>query len=329
MAILDIIITHYKEPWYDGRKMFEMLRLQRGVREGDFRVILVQDGKDDHLDLDRIMKVYPFVNTVAQIDHSGVSAARNAGLQLAEAEWVMFCDFDDMLYACDSMNRILTSLAQAGDKADLVWAPFWIEMYTRDTCKWYKKLKEWNSIFIHGKIYRREFLLEKGIWFSEELTYSEDAMFNALVTMECELSRSARMPEPVYVWCYRPESLSNYTGGEAKRNASLYRKRVMLCEAYEERGQHYNALCAAGRMLMDYYWELNGAKEAHGHTTEEWIRMIREDVLTRWPGAIEELKPEDRAELFKVTRQEATDKQLIRKGMPGMEEWLRKIGAIR
>ena len=31
MALLDIIITHAHEPWGIGRKMFEMLKVQRGI----------------------------------------------------------------------------------------------------------------------------------------------------------------------------------------------------------------------------------------------------------------------------------------------------------
>lgn len=328
MALLDIIVTHRDEHWSDGRKFFEMMKMQRGVDWNDVRVLLVQDGEEDNeLETDRIMKIYPFVEAVISIPHSGVSAARNEGLAYAGSEWVMFCDFDDCLYSIDSLGRIICSLEQAGKDADLVWSDFWIEMRTPDH-KWCKKLKGWNTVFIHGKCYRREFLIEHDIRFNEELTYSEDAMFNALVAMEIDPKRVAKMPETVYMWCYREGSASNYAGGDAKRNLSLWRKRVLVCEAYDERGRKYDARAAAARTLLDYYWELNGQDSLPGHDRDEWIRLIRKEIISRWPGAMTEISPADRMELLRVTQEEAKAKKLIRKGMKDPDSWLREIGAV-
>lgn len=329
MALLDIIVTHWHEKWSVCRTFFEMLRMQRGADWNDARVILVQDGEDEELDLDRIMRVYPFVEQLVTIPHSGVSAARNEGLRAAESEWVMFCDIDDCVYSADGLFRIIQSLKEAGDLADLVWSNIWIEMGNEPGATgWHKKLKGWNTVFIHGKCYRREFLLDHGILFSEELCYSEDAMFNAIVMMEIDQKRIAKMPETVYMWCYRQGSASNYAGGDARRNLSLYRKRVMLSEAFEERGRKYDAKAAAVRTLLDYYWELNGQDECQGHSREEWIQRLKEDVISRWPDAVTEISPADRKELLRITREEAKAKKLIREGMPAPEEWLREIGAV-
>ena len=40
----DIIVPHYREPWEDGRKFFDLMEHQRGIRHDDFRVTVVQDG---------------------------------------------------------------------------------------------------------------------------------------------------------------------------------------------------------------------------------------------------------------------------------------------
>lgn len=328
MALLDIVITHAHEPWGIGRKMFEMLKLQRGVEEGDCRVILVQDGPDDQLDTARILKQYPFVETLVEQPKGGVSAVRNAGLEESDAEWIMFCDFDDCLYSVDSLYRIIQSLREAGDRADLVYSDFWIEQRTPEG-HFTKVLKGWNTVFIHGKVYRRQFLLDRGIRFDEELTYSEDAMFNALVAMEIESSRVAAMPEVVYMWCYREESLSNYTGGDGTRNMSLYRKRIKVCEEYEKRDRLYDAKAAAARALLDYYWEMNGVRKQEGGTVEEWEERIRV-FCQRWPKAMLEISQADRKKLFDVTKEEAFRKRLIYDGitMPRPEDWLRRMGAI-
>ena len=328
MQKLDIIITHHNEPWAEVRKMFEMIRMQRGVKPGEFRVILVQDGEDSGLDMQRISRVYPFVQTVVELPGCGVSEARNTGLDFAEAAWVMFCDCDDCLYSVDSLHRILESLREAGDRADLVWSDIWIELRTEDG-RFLKNKKGWNTVFIHGKVYRREFLVSHGITFDTDLDYSEDAMFNALVSMEIQSDRIAKMPEVVYMWCFRRGSLSNYEGGDAKRNLSLYKKRVRLIEAYAERGMKYDARTAAARCLLDYYWEINSNDELPGRTKDEWIHCLQEDVIKRWPDCFTEISGRDRQQLLKVTIKEAEAKRLIRDGMISPEKWLREIGAVQ
>ena len=153
-------------------------------------------------------------------------------------------------------------------------------------------------------------------------------MFNAIVSMEINLSRVAKIPETVYMWCYRPGSASNYTGGDAKRNLSQYRKRIKTIEAFEARGMKYDVKCSAARVLMEYYWELNGKDETPGHTNEEWIRLLQEDVIKRWPGVIMSISSPDRMELYRITKEEAEAKRFIREGMPSLEQWLTEIGAI-
>lgn len=329
MAQLDLIVTHYNESWDICRKFFEMLRLQRGVFPGDFSVILVQDGPDEKLDLRRILKVYPFVESVIELPHMGVSGARNSGLAHSEAEWVMFCDCDDCLYSVDSMFRIMESIRQAGDKADLLWSELWIEYGEGgESRQWAKKKKGWNNVFIHGKVFRRQFLIDHNLRFDPELTYSEDAMFIGLITMEIDPTRIAKMPEIVYMWCYRKESLSNYTGGNATRNLCMLRKRIKTAEAFAERGLDYDTACSVGRSLLDYYWEINGQDEMAGMSKSEWEERVRMEFAERWPGALQRISEKDRATIWNVAKQEAALKHLAQNGLPSVNEWLRKIGAI-
>ena len=92
---LDIIMPHYKEPWDTVKKFFAMLELQRGIDFHSFRVLIVNDGKENAFPLNQFSS-FPYEVLQISITHAGVSAARNAGLLASEAEWVMFCDCDDM-----------------------------------------------------------------------------------------------------------------------------------------------------------------------------------------------------------------------------------------
>lgn len=65
----------------------------------NFEVIIVDDGSTDNSF--NIVKNYQKNNdniTVLHIGNSGVSAARNLGIQLAKGEFLFFVDSDDTLY---------------------------------------------------------------------------------------------------------------------------------------------------------------------------------------------------------------------------------------
>jgi len=319
MPKLDIIVTHYNEPWRDGQKFFDMLALQRGVNIDDYRVIFIQDGTGSPFKPMVMLRKYPFTS-VYEVSHGGVSIARNMGMCMSEADWVMFCDFDDMLYSCDSLHRILTSIDQAGDKADLLWAPFWMEQYDRKGV-FHKTLKKWNSIFNHGKVYRLRFLLENHISFEPFISYSEDALFNATVCMCISPKRIARIPETTYMWCHRQESLSSRADGQAQRNNDLYTKRVLLCEEYLKRGNAYEADCAAARAILDYYHELAGTDHPPaGATAQEWNNRVL-DIMHRFPGW-NKIYPHDMVRLMSVAKDEAQHKGFTMPNMLGFAEWL-------
>ena len=323
MPKLDIIVTHYNEPWRDGQKFFDMLALQRGVNIDDYRVIFIQDGTGSPFKPMVMLRKYPFTIAKYEISHGGVSVARNMGMRMSGADWVMFCDFDDMLYSCDSLHRILTSIDQAGDKADLLWAPFWMEQYDRKGV-FHKTLKEWNSIFNHGKVYRLRFLRENHISFEPSISYSEDALFNATVCMCISPERIARIPETTYMWCHRQESLSSSADGQAQRNNDLYTKRVLLCEEYMKRGNAYEADCAAARAILDYYWELAGTDHPPaGATAEEWNDRVR-FFFRQYPGW-SKISTRDGDKLCDVARDEAFHKGFFKIGMPTVTEWLSNL----
>ena len=181
--VIDLIVTHYDEPWSIGKKFFDMLAMQRNIDFSDIRVILVQDGKENALPWKDLLNEYPYKIKVASIpEHRGVSTARNAGLQVAEAEWVMFCDFDDMFADVVSIRGILQVLPT--DDADVIWMKSYREEVARATNI------EKNGVFVNcldenfyhtfGKMYRRKELRKNKLQFNPDLFYEYESAFNHL-----------------------------------------------------------------------------------------------------------------------------------------------------
>jgi len=205
--MLDIVIPHYDEPWFICRKQFQMLDMQRIVNWDGIRVTVVNDG-GHRLPEDQLRRLSFRVEQI-DIPKSGVSAARNAGIDHGTEPWIMFCDCDDCfanIYALDEILRAVN-----GANSDLVWALCATE-FGRIVLPMAGKQ---NFYFVHGKAYRRQFLLDKGIRFDEGLIYGEDTQFNTDVLAQTDRVTQAQTVGPAYVWIRRGGSVTARPKAEA------------------------------------------------------------------------------------------------------------------
>ena len=157
---LQILIPQYKETDEVIKPLLDSLAIQQNVDFNELGVIIVNDGTDIHLS-DSLLQSYPFKIEYYLNEHKGVSATRNACLDHATAEYVMFCDADDMFYnACglwiifrefedggfDSMTSVFVEESRIPGSNDITYITH-----------------EMDSTFVHGKVHRRKYLLEKNI----------------------------------------------------------------------------------------------------------------------------------------------------------------------
>jgi len=321
-ATLELIVTHWNEPWAVCEKFFQMLDVQRGMAREEVRVTLVQDGQDDRIDTARLMKRYPFISGIITIPHRGISAARNAGMDAARAGWIMFCDCDDMFYTADALRRTLDALHDAGERADLVWAPIVIENRTPKG-DWYRQEQGWNSIFIHGKCYRLEWIREKRIRFDERLAYSEDSLWGATVALEIDPERIGKIRDATYMWCLRGGSCTSDRQLAARNRENLARHRCYMPEICMARGRAYDALTHATRGIFDAYHELcGGTLDPDEKETLEGI--IGRGLVIPWGHALKEIKIEDGAELLRVSYESTRRKRMMPEDGPDrpLGQWL-------
>ncbi|MBR3108969.1 MAG: glycosyltransferase [Clostridia bacterium] len=252
--MLDIIMPHYDEPWEEGKKFFSMLDLQRDADFSQVRVILVQDGPENTLD-DFYFSSRPYEVRQILIPHGGVSAARNAGLKVSDAEWVMFCDFDDMFSNVYTLRDILNVLSPA---YDVLWADFFSEDKMADgSMRLHTRGR--NLVFIHGKVYRREFLLEHDLWFDTALKFNEDSCFNAIANTIVDYRRTGQIKTlcPPYIWCYREGSATTSPENQGQALLGLYERNKRVCEAFRKR-MPYDRYCAmVARTIWDTYYSCN------------------------------------------------------------------------
>ena len=244
--MLDIIVTHWTEPWEIGRKFFEILGCQRGIDFADIRVLLIHDGGKKFPD--RYFRDLPYKVEQHCIPHGGVSVARNYGIDISTAKWVQFCDFDDMYSGPYALCGILPHLEQ---DIDFVWTPFLVE--TEKDGELTLTEKGENITFIHGKYYRREFLNENGLRFPEDIRYSEDSAFNAIVNAMLQDHRHGRIKtkQPPYIWCSRKGSVSMDPANEERNLCGFIDRNFYVVEEFKRRGISHWLM--VGRMFCDAY----------------------------------------------------------------------------
>lgn len=110
-----LIIPTYRRPEFVVQAVQSALRQERGFD----RIIVVPDGEDDSSAAalrDLPVEVHPIM-------HAGVAAARNAGVALADTDWVCFLDDDDLLHPL-YLSDLEAAIAEQPD-ASAFNAPYW------------------------------------------------------------------------------------------------------------------------------------------------------------------------------------------------------------
>ena len=261
---LDIVVTHYKEPWETGKKLFDSIALQECVDFEDITVIIVNDGEDHDLPEWHFVD-YPYQIDQISIPKGGVSKARNAGLDSSDADWIMFCDFDDLFSSAFALHMIFCAMYE--DKSDTLWSAFTEETKNR-AGETMLVAHEHDYVFIHGKAHRRQFLLDNNLRFNEKLTIHEDVFFNMLVQKVAQPDRISCIKTPIYCWRWNPNSVVRKDNAEdyiLQTYDHLIRCRIAMTEEFLKRKMNEMAMVTIIKTVVDAYYD---AQQFEWHKNE-------------------------------------------------------------
>ena len=275
--LLDLFITHWTETWEVGKNGFGMLSLQRAVDWSQIRITLVHDGTEPFPD--EYFDGMPFKVNQVSIPHGGIAKARNWCIDHSEAAWIKWCDFDDMFAGVYSIQQIMNVLNN--DQFDLLW----FDLLCDDHGKVINRTER-NPVFVHDKVFRRNFLLEKGIRFKEDLIWCEDSAFLALIEMDIDHQRIGKIKAqaPIYLYIVRDGSLCNRPEIKFANLKSFFKRHCYVAEEFKKRGltAQYNTMCV--RTMADSYYTLVKAPDIEEDKTEfaaevwRWYEDHREAI---------------------------------------------------
>lgn len=197
---LQILINHYSEsPELIGR-LLQSIGEQTGVdAKSDYSVMIASDGNEHALDR-ASFDGFPFNVQYSVLTHKGTRATRNALLDAATADYVMFCDADDCFKGTDGVSTLLNA---ANDGADIISVPFEAETKDGDGYRYVRVPN--NTIWTHGKIFRRQYLTENHIRFDEVANHGE----MSFLWLAFHLTKNIRfLRDSFYIWKWNDQSVT-------------------------------------------------------------------------------------------------------------------------
>ena len=287
--LLDLFITHYNEPWEVGEPGLTMLAHQRCVDWNDVRVTLVHDGTEPFPEGN--FMDYPFKIRQECIEHRGIAGARNWCIDHSEATWIKWNDFDDLFCNVYALRSMMESLKNSNGDFDLLW----FDVYAEMNGKRYLKDKR-DPVVLHGKSFRRQFLIDHKLRFQEDLTWCEDSAFLAVMEMEIDPQRIGKIKAdaPIYAWVHRIGSLCNRPEILFDNLQSFFRRHCYVAEEFKKHNMFdaYNTMIA--RIMCDSYYTLKVVdvpedRSEHERRVWEYFKAHREDFLKCRKSAFDEV----------------------------------------
>lgn len=246
---ISVIIPVYNAAEYVARAV-ESVLIQEDER---FEIILVDDGSKD--DSGRICDMLASEDCRIRVihkDNGGVSSARNAGLAIAEGDFVMFLDADDLISheAFELMYSSECDFVLAGFekirnfRVEESYCPPENAVYSHDRqlCRFMDDVIAKRHTYLLNsacfKLFRRSIIVENGLGFIEGLDYAEDKMF--VMEFLLHVTRVRTVSSVLYSYMLQPDSLSSDMASDRHLEQVMllldhyYPLLVSLCEKYSE-----------------------------------------------------------------------------------------------
>lgn len=261
---LSVLVPHYRETAEVIRPLLDSLKMQQAVDLSEIEVVVCNNGSevtefDFTKDLSKVggytlPDYYPFEIRQIRLEKNNLSRARNACLDAARGDYIMYCDADDMFMSVLGLWVIFFEIDHGGFDS---FCSCFTEGIKRPNAEDYRFLNHnIDSTFVHGKVQRRQYLIDNGIRWNESLWVHEDSYFVLL----CQnLTTNVKYCEqPFYLWRWRGDS-------ECRRDekyllktfSNLIDSNEALVDEFVKRGYEARAAFYVASIVYDTYYTLN------------------------------------------------------------------------
>ena len=249
---LQILVPQYNETAEILKHLLDSIKIQQGIDFNDIEVLIGNDGTEPNLAA-FFLASYPYSIRYLKYEHSGVAGTRQNLLNEATAEYVMFCDADDMFM---SVLGLYTIFAYIRNGFDILVTDFMEELKDKKTMRFRYYTHHADERYIHGKVYRRRHLIDNKISWYTDIQHHEDAPFNTLAIATAKIKEVCKVP--LYLWKWRDDSIcradSLYT---LKTYNEMLHANARLVKDLLSRNLYDRAKFQVGQLVYNTYFAMN------------------------------------------------------------------------
>lgn len=320
---LQVLVPQYKETDEIIKPLLDSIALQQNVDFGEIGVIICNDGTNVYLS-DELLTGYPFRIDYYKCEHGGVSATRNKCLDFATADYVMFCDADDMFVNACGLYIVFREIEQGG--FETLTSCFVEETRNPENKRQVVYINhDMDSTFVHGKIHNRNFLLDNNIRWNDALTIHEDSYFNCLCRA---LAREVKYcPTPFYLWKWRDESVCRHDPKYIlKTYNNMLDSNTALVRQFQRRRRENEAMFYATMMIYDAYFTMN--KEEWMNQENQEYRAATEkrfkEYFTEFKPLLDDMPQQEKARIIMGVKNRMFSEGLLMESIT-FDDWIKHI----
>ena len=224
---LSILVPYYNEGEEVIKPLLDSIKFQQNIDFNEIEVVICKDGEDGQELSKEFLDSYPYDIQYHIEPKGGVSQMRNKAFEYSTGEYVAWCDCDDCYYHClafwfirrettTPMQVMINNVPTNVNGFDALYSVFLEEGRNPQTGETYFIDRKDGFQFIHGKVFKRSFIVNNNIHFFPECTIHEDNVLN-LQVQACT-QNIKWCPVPFYLWKWRDNSVC--------RRDSLYIKKT-------------------------------------------------------------------------------------------------------
>ena len=281
--MIDVIIPAYNAHDTIERTLFS-IAFQKNV--DDLNVYIVNDASEkDYSNEVMFFKNFMNIKELKLKINGGPGVARQFGIDKSNSNYIVFIDADDVFSNPFSIKILYENMENSN--ADVVISSFYEELEDGTT-----KEHIDDSIWLHGKMYRREFLEKHNIKFNN--TYAnEDNGFNQLVLLHD--AKIKKIYDFTYHWGFNEKSITRINNHEYAFNGLkgyIYNMTWALDIAIEHRCKKDKiAVIAFTVLIAIYYYYIEFKNNVNKDDLIKWAKRIYE-ISIEYPIDNEEEKME-------------------------------------
>ena len=193
--MVDIIIPAYNAHKTIERTLFSILYQENLDKINTY---IINDGSTKgYSDLVKFFSNFMTIKEITLDENKGPAVARQCGINCSKSEYIIFIDSDDVFYNSYAVKKLLDEISTKN--YDIV-----VSNFIEETTDGFIEHNN-DTIWLHGKIYKRKFLNENKIAFNDSRA-NEDNGFNQLLFLH--EPRAIFIDEKTYIWCKNNMSIT-------------------------------------------------------------------------------------------------------------------------